>query len=679
MTHRNVALSLLLLTVLLTSRAGAEVFPDKLFPPDAVVNITLPPYNAKPDDNLDDTKAIQQAITDNVNTGRTLYFPAGVYDLSDSLVWKDKEGRWRPHLTLQGQSREKSILRLKDNTPAFNDPQKPKPMIVTGSFWEPGDSEDGGGNKAFRNNIFDLTVDVGTSNPGATGIEWAVSNFGAIENAAFRGVQLRERLNAEPIPPSGFAAISMRRRIPGPGLVSNVKIDGFDYALDLGDGQYGLTMDSVVVQRQWQAAFRVRDNLLHAQNIISINTKPALVLSGANSVGTLLHASMWAMGGEAPDLPPNVPWGSAALPTAVQSEGSLFLRQSRPDQYRSAQIGGKLRPMPDNGVFCWPDSPDRAKGEQLIIPLPTPTFWNSNLTDWTPVGPRLAGEKDDTQAIQRAIDSGKSTVYFINDRIYFISDTIVLRGTLKQLLGMGSEINLGAAKEPFSDSANPRPLIRIDETDHKSDVFIENVFFNAQYPGEVIFENNSPATLVIRHCGGWVGADGFRRSYQNTPQSFGGKVFIEDCFLPGWRFEKQKVWARQFNPENYDGDGSLPQVENIGGDLWILGFKTEGAAPFIVTRDGARTELLGAYNYISATAAPKVPADAVPYIVKDASAHLTFTTDNFRDNDYAVYVRSTHGDVVRDWKPQDLPPRNGNPGDRSHVVPLLRVLPPEKK
>ena len=90
-------------------------------------------------------------------------------------------------------------------------------------------------------------------------------------------------------------------------------------------------------------------------------------------------------------------------------------------------------------------------------------------------------------------------------------------------------------------------------------------------------------------------------------------------------------------------------------------------------RAGGTTELLGAYNYISATAANHVPADAVPYIITDSTAALTFLTDNFRDNDYAVYIRDTQGATVREIKPADLAPRDGSPHDHSFVVPLYRT------
>jgi hypothetical protein len=237
------------------------------------------------------------------------------------------------------------------------------------------------------------------------------------------------------------------------------------------------------------------------------------------------------------------------------------------------------------------------------------------------------------------------------------------------VLGMGAEISLGAAEKLFSDAEHPRPLFRIEETAGDS-VFFEHLFLNAQYRGVVIFENDSPKTVVIRHSGGWIGTGKYRRAYQNTERAT-GRVFVEDVFMPGWSFRNQTVWARQFNPENQEGDGIESQVKNSGGRLWILGFKTEGQAPFIVTERVGATEMLGAYNYISATFTPEVPATAVPYSVTDSRAFLSFTTENFRDNDYRVYVQTKQGENMRSWKREQMPPRNGAPGYRSFYVPVF--------
>ncbi|CAN5597556.1 hypothetical protein BH09VER1_BH09VER1_20170 [soil metagenome] len=592
---------------------------DHLFPPGAVIDVSTAPYGAKPDDGLDDTKAIQRAITENLGTGRVLYFPAGLYEISDTLVAKDASGHWNARLTFQGQSTSKTIFRLRDHAAGFDDPAKPKVVIITGSTWETGDADDGGGNKAFCNNLFDLTVDTGKGNTGAVGIEYAASNCGAIERVNFRG--------------GGVAAISLKRRIPGPCLIKDVFIEGFDVGIDVGDMQYGITVEHASLKGQRIAAIRTDKNILHLRKIISENTVPALIVTDRDGVATVLDSSFS---------------GGAVDQLAINSEGTLLARNVSVLGYSPSPIRSRVKDISNTA----------------LLPIEeAPAYWNSQLSDWEPVGARKEGENDDTAAIQRAIDSGKRTVYFPNTRTYFLSDTVTIRGEVRQILGLGSEISLGAAKEAFSDITKPRPLFRVNT----GPLVVDGLFFNAQYPGEVLFENNSPADLVIQHCAGWVGANGHRRSYQNTTAA-SGKLFLEDVFLPGWKFQKQQVWARQLNSENPDGAGIVPQVSNAGGRLWILGFKTEGPAPFLATIDGGTTELLGAYNYISATNAPKVPASAIPYIVTGGTAALTFTTDNFRDNDYKIYIQ----DDEKGWAGQELLPRNGNPGDHSFVMPLYR-------
>jgi len=651
MRRASASLLLALLALVGISVVHAQ---EKRFPPDAVINVTLPPYNVRPDQDVDNTAAIQQAITDNLGTGRVLYFPAGTYIISDTLVSKGKDGRWKAMLTFQGENRDKTFFKLKIKSIGFNDKLLPKAMLMTGSMEENGDNPNGGGNKAFRNNIFDLTFDTGTDNPGAVGIEYAVSNQGAIENVAIRSED-----------GEGIAGISLKRKIPGPGLIKNVRITGFDFGIDVGDMEYGITLEDIGLQGQRIAGIRNSENVLYIRLLQSQNQVPAVLITKPNGFLLMLDSMLY---GGAPDQ------------YAIDCHRNLFLRNVVIKNYREAPVrcdGADLKPSQAQryDLTAYPSalgaSPNTSKLPSGRLPVSeTPTYWNGDLHDWVAVGPRLKDEQDDTAAIQRAIDSGKGTVYFPNNRTYFISDTVVVRGAARQILGMGSEISLGAAKVPFGDRDHPRPLFRIDPPSGEFKfVFIEGLFFNAQYPGEVLFENNSPAALTIKHCMGWVGAEGYRRSYRNTPMAT-GNVYLEDVFLPGWEFTQQKVWARQFNPENPDGDGITPQVTNNGGSLWILGFKTEGPAPFLTTIAGGTTELHGAYNYVSATNVPKVPVEAVPYSVTNAKAALTFVSDNFRDNDYRVYIRETQGTAVHEWKGSDLAPRDGSPGDRSFSVPL---------
>lgn len=624
----------------------------KIFPADAVINITLPPYNAHPDDGIDDTAAIQQAIkdvTDVTDTSRFIYFPAGTYLVSNTLVSKNSAGLWRAMVTLQGEDRGRTILKLSDHATGFGDPAIPKAILMTGSIMDAGEPDTGGGgNKAFRNNVMDLTIDTGSGNPGAIGIEWAASNWGTIKDVTIRSGD-----------GAGQAGLSMRRRIPGPGYVKRVTIEGFNYGIDVSDIQYGFTLEHVHARDQKIAGIRLDRNLLHIRKLTSDNVVPAIVTTHSESALTLIdcHFRGTPAGVHAVETS-----GNHLLVTNLTLDPPATLRTR--GQIRAAS--GSIAKLIDPSLVSTDPSPSIQEGPSLPVE-DAPDFWNKDLSDWKSVGPRLAGENDDTAAIQRAIDSGKSTVYLPINRTYFVSDTLIVRGSLRQFLGMGSEISLGAAQQSFGNPAAPRPVFRIDPTSH-DEVFFEHLFLNTQYPGVVVFENNSPKTVVIRHSGGWIGSGMHKRSYHNTANAT-GKVFVEDVFMPGWDFSGQQVWARQLNPENQESDGSLPQVRNSGGSLWILGFKTEGQAPFIVTENHAATELLGAYHYISATFTAPVPANAVPYVIKDSRAFLSFTTDNFREDDYPVYIRTQNGSHTKDWTRAQMPTRNGAPGYKSFSLP----------
>lgn len=647
LSSASLALGLFSTSIATAQHMGA---PEKRFPADAVIDLSQPPYEAKPSDGKDDTAALQRAISDHVDSGRFLYLPAGVYEISKPLEARDHEGHWRAHLTLQGAGPGQTILKLKDDAEDFDNPNQPSAMLATGSHWQAGDGDTGGGNKAFRNYVLDLTMDTGKDNPGAIALAWAVSNWGAVENVTIRSGDNQ-----------GVAGISMRRKIPGPGIIQHVAIDGFDVGVDIGDIQYGVTLEHINVRNQRVAGVRTDKNLLHIRKLTSHNAVPAVVSTKRESMVVLIDSELV---------------GEQAKWLAVKCAGDLLIRDTVVKGYPEPAVKcrGEVIPL-TNHVANWAGPTVlKTKGAEtdfsaLIEAEEPPAFWNADLSDWQPVGPRRKGEHDDTAAIQRAIDAGRSTVYFPTNRTYFLSDTVVVHGPVREILGMGSEISLGAAKEPFSNRDKPRPLFRID-SEGEAPVFFRHIFFNAQYPGEVLFENNATAPVVIEHCGGWVGNHGSRRAYQNTARAT-NQVFVEDVFLPGWEFTNQEVWTRQFNPENYDGDGQSPQVLNDGGQLWILGFKTEGPAPFITTKNGGVTEMLGAYNYVSASA--NVPPKSVPYVVENAKAKLTFVTENFSNRDYENYLLVEQEDAQSsEFEPSALPVRGHKD---SRAVPLFIAEP----
>jgi len=112
--------------------------------------------------------------------------------------------------------------------------------------------------------------------------------------------------------------------------------------------------------------------------------------------------------------------------------------------------------------------------------------------------------------------------------------------------------------------------------------------------------HDSPCDLVLKD-GGFVGTAAY--GYLST--SLAGSLYIEDFGALQVNISKpgQQVWARQFNPE-----GDAVRAWNSGGIFWILGIKIENTNNLIITENGGKTEILGAYVYSVVTTLPNVPA-----------------------------------------------------------------------
>jgi len=161
-----------------------------------VVNVK--DYGAEGDGKTDDTAAIRKAISENIDRSRyaappMIWLPSGTYLVSapiEGRQYKDLKGwsfGWRAGFLLVGQGRTKSVLKLKDACEGYTDAANPRYVVATGSEMNGGGgNEGGGGNQAFRHCIANLTVDVGSGNPGATGIDFIANNRGTVENVLIR-------------------------------------------------------------------------------------------------------------------------------------------------------------------------------------------------------------------------------------------------------------------------------------------------------------------------------------------------------------------------------------------------------------------------------------------------------------------------------------------------------------
>ena len=199
--HRGAVKRFFLILVFGAAIARAE---DMVFPDDAVVDVTKAPYSAKGDGAADDTAAIQKALDE----GRHLiYLPNGTYLISNGLRW----GKTQKHTVLQGQSRDGTIIKLKDECGGFNLPDKPLPMIWTGKSPPI---------QRFGNGIRNLTVDTGRGNPGAIGIQFAANHQGTIDTVRIRCGE------------SGPVGLDLSyAAMNGPCFITHLEVNGFDNAI----------------------------------------------------------------------------------------------------------------------------------------------------------------------------------------------------------------------------------------------------------------------------------------------------------------------------------------------------------------------------------------------------------------------------------------------------------------
>jgi hypothetical protein len=240
------------------------------FPADAGF-VSVRDFGAVGDGVHDDTAAINAALTASGEDTKTLfwqdkivYFPNGIYLVSDRLNKKYADGRFASGAIMVGENRDKTIIKLKDNAENYQDENAPRAVIFTTAKLLDGSPTSGGkdytnkgeGNDAYANFVENMTIDVGVGNAGAVGIDYLANNLGAIRNV--RVVAGKD---------SGTVGISMARKWIGPALLSNVEVLGFDVGIAVDSTEYGITLDNVRLKGQKKIGLSNNHNVISANNL----------------------------------------------------------------------------------------------------------------------------------------------------------------------------------------------------------------------------------------------------------------------------------------------------------------------------------------------------------------------------------------------------------------------------
>ena len=630
-------LSSLLISPCSSSVARGENSPTinagRTFPPDsAMVNIKTR-YGAKGDGVSDDTAAIQQAISATVHHPqvgpRIIYFPAGTYLVSHPLLEKDLKLQWNSLLTLQGENRATTVIKLTDNNPLYQNASAPRNVLKLASQ---NGGPQGEGNSAFDNNIFDMTIDVGRGNPGAIALDFMGNN-----DCALRDVTLR---SSDPNH-AGAIGLALLRYAPGPCFMKNLVIDGFDYGINAANNEYSFTFEDLTLLNQKLYGVYNASNVFSIRHLVSTNSVTAIFNQNAAGLITLIDA--------------NLQGGSSQDP-AIQNQGTLYARNVSSAGYASV-VRGPAGVVPGPGISEYDSgtvlTPFGAKASALNLPIEeTPRFEETNLNHWKSVvayGADPQGRADSSAAIQTAIDSGATTVYFPTG-VYLISQTIHVRGAVRMLECFDSSLN--PAGSVFSQAGNPAPLFKIEAG--TADVTLDHARIGAFYPnpapGVIFVQQDSARPLVLRDL--MIGSQPTTVAYQNTSRG-SGSLFVENVAGTPWQILfPQNVFARQINPE-----ANAAKITNHGGNLWILGLKTEGTGTNIETSRGGSTEVLGGLIY----PVWKVPATTADFVVKDSRASFIYAVSDYKaaaaGTNFMVQVEETQRQVTKSLLSTSLPAR----------------------
>lgn len=582
------------------------------FPADAGIHDVKAEFGAKGDGVTDDTAAIQKAFKE-IGSGhmRTLYFPNGTYLLSDTITFAE----W---IFVQGQSRDKTILRLKDACPGFTEAAKPRPLVCTLAG---GGKGEGVMNMNFSTHLMNVTVDTGTGNPGAIAVEFMSHNGGGLEDVTIRSGD-----------GAGVMGLDMRKGGQGPALCRRVSVEGFDVGLEIAASVFTSTFEDMVFRKQRVAVVRNSNHPVVMRKVRSENRVPFLVTSKPFEGTQFLLVDSELSGGDpakpALDNSTKGQWGNLSLflrnvtvtgwKSAADDLGREVTIAQAKDEYRS---GACLTAFP---------STERSLGlavkETPALPWGDPARWTS-VMKYNPIKLDATTRKPDdklwdrpfeghdaTEALQQAIDSGATTVYLPYGS-YLLRKPIILRKNIQVIQGCGSI--LMAAKDV------PDGVLFRYEGSSAQAVFIDRLSCIGR------IEHAAPKDLVILHCR-WPG-------YQNAAPANGaalGKLFADDvCGWP-WLFkEPQQAWLRSLNIES-----DHLKFDNTAASVWVLGYKTEGDGTEGRIGPKASLEILGGQFYCGR-------APPLPMFTVEEGGRLSCTVTLFWSKE--VLLQETRGGATK--------------------------------
>lgn len=557
---------------------------------------------------------------------RILYFPKGTYLISDTISHNLENlknilsGKRVMEINRQiyflGESREETVIKLKDHCPGFGFGNE-KPMI---SYIRTEKS-----NIAMTNSFQNMTIDCGIGNSGAIGLRFYANNSGAVRNVTIRSLDPEDR---------GFCGLIVDR--PSECYIKDVSVSGFDYGIRLEGNSHPVVCEKIAVKNQRVTGMYIVNGNASVLDFESNNKVTAFRVEGTSALAALIHGR--CMGGN--------PLQSAV----VIAGGEAYLRDVSTDGYRWPLIIGSQCHHPETYISEYSTARKTYKlfpNDKLSLGLeiqyapeeyqPQGEEEPAFVEDFGAIGD---GITDSTEAIQKALNSGKAYVYFGTGH-YLVNGTVTVPETVRTIDFMYCDFYAG--ENLIQGKASSFLKVLGNREEHLT---LKNVFSWEKFYGKFRFiEHAGIRTLVLKdlhtQCAGMYfnSAEGGRVFVENCACTMGGDEF---CAIPPFEFKGQRVWCRNINPERGD-----IQILNDHSDLWILGMKTEThfgrfASMAVKNINGARTEGFGVNSSIGGKGIPL-------FINENSELSMFFRCGGSSENTkWDILVRETQGNETRE-------------------------------
>ena len=609
--HRNTMFFLIPFCFYISIQAQAPLYPTEA----GIVDVTKAPYFADNSGALDVSLIVNQALEDFNDSHAIIYFPEGTYRVSNRIEWGNPPGcesgstfTCHRYTIIAGAGESKSILKLDDNHPDYQDPINPKFMVITFASAA----------MSFENGVRNLTINVGSGNPGVNALGFEANNQGGIQNVTIKSED-------------GQGQIGLHMGIgdqAGPCLIRDLTVEGFDRGVYTFGNQNSIYFERLNLFNQNEYGFYNRQQSISIKDLYSESASPVIYnQSDGGSIITMINSIMIGQGD-----------ASNQIAFINNNLNPIFLRNVNVSGYNLAlnQIrnGFSLEQL-ENGLieeYTTRDPLRVCDNLQLSLNLPikdTPPIVYEDTSNWvsiTEFGAAIdngfAGQgssQDDTQAIINTFNSGASTILVPGPRAPFPQrfiayDTIVIPATVKHIIGAKGLISGNVTFEiaPGNDTLIIEDFAQFQSINHFSG-----------------------RTLILKNVS--------IREYSSLPNGGSGDVFIEDLVGGPWEFNFQNVWARQFNTEK-----DSINIINNGGNLWILGMKTEKKGTAIYSKNSAKTEVLGSLYY------GNIPDEVIPkpiFVVEESSFSIAgFKELNYIDDTWDIKLREIRNGITNDFE-----------------------------